>query len=520
MNHHKFISLFIISILFPFVINAQFDKSWSPFKFKQITNYVYSDNLGTHLDQINLDYVSQAGASRNLYFNTDWNGGGANCYKYLVDGIQATKLGGSLANKEFWSDPYYDNYTFKTNLGELKFSPKNNSNWYALLYNDSTYAYNSIKFNFKRIEIQKIFGIVDSVKIYETKAYKNNIPISSAWDTISFKLSKTFGLVQFVPFPQLFNPLLNIELYKIAGVNNNSIKKGIQTPKYTDFLNFKKGVVFLRKTDGIFYRDSIVVVKSYLPDSVVMLYNRTTYDVSKKSFEFKNNLYFKYTSHIASILEAPCRFSVLFDEPLPPNEYYIMPLDGQEEIYSTFTYDIDLKDTSFKRTYISGFQSTFFNKYDCSINTHFGRDQSKQIVFSTKYGFEGITEFHSCFGCPIPIRSTTTGEIIGVKDEHNNVIKGNTDIPKSEITGIMKLNSNELYSIYPNPCHNELNIDVIGNINSTFQVIQIFNSLGTKVFEKEYEFASFLLPLSIDKGIYTLKISNNNYFYTKKIIVQ
>lgn len=73
------------------------------------------------------------------------------------------------------------------------------------------------------------------------------------------------------------------------------------------------------------------------------------------------------------------------------------------------------------------------------------------------------------------------------------------------------------FNIYPNPSNGNVKIN-FENSNEKYSV-QVFSVLGQKVFEKEYINSSSAAINNLQKGVYLVKITNDNKSVTKKLIV-
>jgi len=73
------------------------------------------------------------------------------------------------------------------------------------------------------------------------------------------------------------------------------------------------------------------------------------------------------------------------------------------------------------------------------------------------------------------------------------------------------------FNIYPNPSNGNIKIN-FENSNEKYSV-QVFSILGQKVFEKEYTNSSSAAVNNLQKGVYLVKITNDNKSVTKKLIV-
>ena len=87
------------------------------------------------------------------------------------------------------------------------------------------------------------------------------------------------------------------------------------------------------------------------------------------------------------------------------------------------------------------------------------------------------------------------------------------------LSGISSVTSTSEFIIYPNPNNGEFNIQFTGNAHS-FGQIEIYNMLGTKVFEKNVSASSGIEKLAlknISRGLYICRFisgdrSTNKYF--------
>ncbi len=73
------------------------------------------------------------------------------------------------------------------------------------------------------------------------------------------------------------------------------------------------------------------------------------------------------------------------------------------------------------------------------------------------------------------------------------------------------------FKIYPNPSNGNFNIS-FDNSNEKYSV-EIFSSVGQKVFEKENTISSSISVSNLQKGIYLVKLTKNSKTITKKIVI-
>jgi len=78
------------------------------------------------------------------------------------------------------------------------------------------------------------------------------------------------------------------------------------------------------------------------------------------------------------------------------------------------------------------------------------------------------------------------------------------------------------FSIYPNPATTSINIEIPQEFNnSSSNLVQIFNTLGSLVWQKNTSDASIYIDVNdLPKGIYFVKIKNSDMTQTAKFIVQ
>ena len=87
--------------------------------------------------------------------------------------------------------------------------------------------------------------------------------------------------------------------------------------------------------------------------------------------------------------------------------------------------------------------------------------------------------------------------------------------------GIAKNTMNMNVSVFPNPATSELNID-FGTTKSNC-TIQLVNTIGSIVYTENRENASGKMKLDLSnfaKGVYFVRLSDNDHVYSEKVIVQ
>lgn len=334
-----------------------------------------------------------------------------------------------------------------------------------------------------------ILGMEDSVKIFSVSP--------SPYDTIQFKLSKKYGLIEFLPFKEFiynnqnndFEPYLRLIGYEKEGQSN-----GYTQPKFQNYFH-------LHQSDKLFWEiysnpDDITepettifevdsVTYSYLSsDSVYYQYQVKKYD------EYGNLLYTgnqssAYTANKqGKILQTPTSwFNVM-----PPNYY-------GNDVYFTESLCLSIENNDTISNFGYSVWGVMLDTINCTAWST--ADYDRTVRFSTREGLVYTGTFS--WG---ESSKTLIGSII------NGNIHGNTNIS----TGI-KLGKDKTILIYPNPVSQNIKI----RTNEKIKKITILDITGKKIFET----INTEIDLTRQKGgIYFLKIETENKVLTKKIIIE
>lgn len=91
-------------------------------------------------------------------------------------------------------------------------------------------------------------------------------------------------------------------------------------------------------------------------------------------------------------------------------------------------------------------------------------------------------------------------------------------------TGTLSLENfnNNWFNIYPNPTKNNLNINLTSNVSGNTK-IEIFDLLGKMVFNTTLNETQLIQPITLpnlEKGIYCLKVINNNEIGIQQMIIE
>lgn len=131
-------------------------------------------------------------------------------------------------------------------------------------------------------------------------------------------------------------------------------------------------------------------------------------------------------------------------------------------------------------------------------------------------------------GCTVTWSDSWTGtatlKVRGVNDCGTGAWSGNYDVLIQNCTGILDLNANQAFSIFPNPGNGNITLEVNQNIDKKLN-ISVINLMGIKVFSKITGPLSSGSLIGINlmdlaEGVYYLKIENGTGNFIQKIIIQ
>lgn len=110
----------------------------------------------------------------------------------------------------------------------------------------STYsgnAFSDIQVSCTGISEETFVGVSDSVKTYSLEAVGTNDPI----DDLQFRLSKTHGLVEYVPFIHflIHPPSWEPRSFRLIGMESDGISHGYKQPGFTEYFHLSAGDVLL-----------------------------------------------------------------------------------------------------------------------------------------------------------------------------------------------------------------------------------------------------------------------------------
>ncbi len=317
--------------------------------------------------------------------------------------------------------------------------------------------------------IADILGKTDSVKIFT---------LQSADGNIDFILSKTHGLVKFIPFTDFFLEIPAksdvFSYHNLIGIKTDIDSRGFQLPGFNDYFHLAEGDLLLWK--NTFY-DMTDLTVNYYRDSLIttnITYDSITYQVYRKIFN----------SYAILIDTRDTSYTYLKDEYeyllLTPYQWYTnVNEDPYAEIF--FIDNARLTFTDLDTSVIKEFSSNacFFMQSEegCNIICLLDDLETKYRVSTT----EGLTYFSEPYGRELKL----LGSVI------DGVERGSMQIP----VGLEHLTKCPV-SVYPNPSSG---IIYLTN-EKLISKIELYNSMGVLIFS--------------GKGNYQVNFSgNSNGFY-------
>jgi hypothetical protein len=341
-------------------------------------------------------------------------------------------------------------------------------------------------------KIAEIVGIQDSIKVFECN--------SSPYDTIIIVLSKSFGLIKFLPFKDFLYHSGNTAFspyFELIGLKKENISKGYVQPDFNEYFHLNVG-------DVLFWRD-------YSDPDDIRIPESTTYHVDSITFVYisKDSVYYEYKitdydergaiSYIGNYSSFYLRmdegkifrnstswFGLKYDR-FQSNEVFILnELDLKIEGGDTITY-----------IYYQ-LPGIFIDTTDCQIR--FAYDYDLTVGFSTREGkrYQGTFSWGES-------STVMIGSII------NGVKYGITDIP----TGLNGLTTDGI-KIYPIPAIDNLTIN---SPNTKIVKLELYDISGNLILSKSY--TEKLNLREVNSGIYILRlVDKNNILHHFEIIKQ
>ncbi len=506
----KLTFLILLSLAFSF----SFAQHWELFPLNQKMYFSEDGPSNARLiDLYLMDDVFIDGQDTLLNFrkNIDIQGAGS-CYHEVADYIDS--LG--------WYGPHNYTIDFLVKSGdEVFYYWENSANPFYFIPTASvgqswdivsTYDendYSTITITCSDIQLESFLGISDSVKTFTLQS-NGSSPNQTPIENFVIKLSKNFGLIEFVPFIQfLYHPDSEaFKSQKLIGLEKAGIKYGFEPPGFEDYFHLSEGDILLwhhyykhvspEPAQNSYYRDSITQA-IITPDSVTYLYDRVIqrYDGDTIYQQGKSVTYRKH--NLQNIINTPPNDygfgNNQFGEGLPEYE------DGVQiwkSDYLSIDTDTIPGDTVIGYSFVA--PEFTVDTTDCGIYIYW--DLSYSFRLNT---YSGITQY--CANNWSTDCTTLIGSII------DGVQTGSLDFPSSirEIPNISTL------EIYPNPASDAI---IIGKLNQPNNSnYKILTSTGQLV--KQGKLNDNTVQINeLAQGLYFLLIFKNESLYRGMFVKQ
>jgi hypothetical protein len=453
-----------------------FAQDWQLFNINQLSYYQQHFDESIKVETFLLDSIFNNNGIDYLYFNSK-SDFFDNCYTTLKKEYESfywIKNPDKIDSILFIGDSALFIMNYASILDTFIFKPycKVGDSWIT----------NSIKIECTEKNIIKIFDTQDSIKVFKC--------IDSPYDTIEFVLSKSFGLLKFLPFKEFIyrDGLTEFPPYfEFIGFYKNGSSIGYIQPDFNDYFHPSVGdILFWRDFSiphdtNIYYKlieyhvDSITYV-FISNDSVYYDYIRTNYNHNGEVSHIGNNYKYHLRKNEGKIVK---NLTSWF------GHYKTYYQESEVFISSAIFYNIENGDTiSYFKYELPGLM---IDTIDCFVFEV--ADIDLTVKFSTREGL--IFEASYSWG---ENSTTLIGSIIdGVK-------YGTTEIPT-----IFKTIRNEQINIYPNPVIDNI---ILKSYNLSIRTIELYDIMGNLIFSKPYN--EILNLKEIISGIYILRLIDNN----------
>ena len=464
-----------------------YGQEWSLFPENQRSFYeISSNNQQLWVDSFMTDSVRQSNDSVWFYFNSKLSG------NFCID-LQTMKR---YDNYYSFSGPLFadSGYTFadtswvffKVNddLYRCKFAlnAKPGDSWFLL---DSM-----ITIRCDSLVQDEIFGQADSIKYFSI----DNVTVKSS-RSISFALSKHFGLLNFIPFYQLISSWsFSASIESLMGCQIDSVVYGSVIPEFKDFFHLSANDVIywlydsepddiFQPSESYYFKDSIIGVFK-TDDSVVYdfvsFYNNAWGEVQRKVYrkdDYQNFL--KMNSNSGTFATGV------------PFDYYS---EGDDGLLHWQADDLIMRDTLTSIDFI--YEGISLSTSECELVSIY--DVGLSFRLDTRFGISEYCTMGWGFLC-----HTVVGAVIDGKKW------GKTSLP-SDITE----RKNDPFVIYPNPCNEILTVKI--NVGGTFY-FRITDINGRVIKQNRFENSGINMD-DVNPGIYYFELFNERTHYSQVIV--
>lgn len=462
--------------------------NWDLFPLNQKSYYLTGEWYlpDPYIEMIQFDTVySQQGRQIFLNMKRLWSGSSSGCLNHPQPSL--------------WY--YYNSFidTFSVENDTTKFNSKFNSNSLFFLSHASpgdswTFnGYTSITVTCTSAIVDTIFGINDSMKIFTLD--DNGYYTTDSLISHPFKLSKTFGLVNFVSFEDLMYVQGLFKLYQLIGVEDSVQMSGYRQPVFTEFFPYHQGDVLLWEDPFItsvfplmvnysYHRDSITSVTVYA-DSLIYTYDRTSLNSNGQVSNYYGITNRIKRSQEGKLLETAPFLIANFNNNIFPN-------------YGIYLLNDSLLGNTYQRMSFTGGDQ--LDPINCVVLSP--SDYYDEVFYSTRYGFEKHCSYYYepdvCFKL--------------IAASLNGTVYGNLNLP----VGVGEMVSRNIIDVYPSPATDyvyfKTNTDSVASL-------QIFNSMGKIVLSMDGINLSEPVNLSsLASGIYFATLQIQGEWYHSRIV--
>jgi len=368
----------------------------------------------------------------------------------------------------------------------------------------------SIKITYEKKEFAEFLNLSDSVKQYSFELIGIHAD-STNIDEQSMRLSKHYGLIEYIDFNRLFNPYYSIQQYetiRLASIENDTLQTGYQLPSFKTFLPYSEGDVLVWQEDRGHFLESRIFDKYHLDslikvveneDSLYYIYNRTSFNYQNEISGQQSDLVQSFVfADFENIVGAKPNLWGVGKGTIPyySEEYsaqklhlwnsvnHLISEDEDTVIIAWSDYSDNIMDTTLCQTESTG---VF---YSCILE-----NQRGLVSRSQNYFYNSFWEFN----------------LIGSKI--NGVEVGTLDV----IVGIEEQKVNETIQLYPNPANNYINLMANETLpNASYSIVDIDGRI-----RNEGTMAQQTINIThLSPGIYFLNVISGQKAFTVKFVKQ
>lgn len=508
-------SILLGIFLLPLISSAG---DWDLFPLNQKSFFLYPHYIPNSVEVHVMDSVKPNGPENILYFRRNLNYENAgHCYQALYNnltyGLNGYNFIDSLVerNDTVFFDSYYSILPFY-------FLPRASQGQSWIITSDySGNDYNQITITCSAIQQETFFGITDSVKTF-TMQPNGTSAGQTPVNNFVVRLSKQYGLLEFVPFDLFMYHPSNIDFYSVPllGIDSAGTTHGYHQPTLQDYFHLNVGDVLLWKRtvepDNAmlphwqeFYRDTITQVLSS-PDSILYYYDRTKLDSGEVITQHNGQVINFRKNNFSDLMSSP-PYWISFER----GPYLPWMWGTSFGITTWWSNDLLLKTDSLTNDTISEYS---FSTDDTGLDTSTCQlpwisDMFRNFTIDTRMGITSYCFYFFGTDC-----ISLTGAVI------DGLYYNNVDLP----TGINSFSDNTEFSISPNPFHDFAKLE-IKNSQIINCELKIYNNLGAIVRFEKKSAGSNQQEIKIDRGdlvdgLYFYQLTSNEFNVSGKFVIE